>query len=290
MGDAAGRVSSYLWLLSGGVDVAMCCWKLHEYRTEMRDTLEQMKAASAPTATDTATRQKELVSSGSGSDGGGGGSIGSSDDAKNLLQSPPSGAVVLVTRSPAQLVPPLNASSSFPFVAAAPGALSTDGGAGVVVGVPSSISSALVPSASSSLSLCSSACDVDCVHIEALRLFRYVGELGLSVCGVLELLSDNYYASNGNSGNGQGSLVLEAVMESSGLLSALATFVKRGATHARSKRVEERMTARAAALREANTSSNNDDAATEQAGSTDAVEHHHCAHAHLYDVEDDDDE
>jgi hypothetical protein len=77
-------------------------------------------------------------------------------------------------------------------------------------------------------------------------------------------------------------------MESSGLLSALATFVKRGATHARSKRVEERMTARAAALREAN-ASNNDDTAAEQT-TADTAEHHHCAHAHLYDVEDDDDE
>jgi len=193
--DVAGTVSSYLWLLSGGVDVAMCCWKLHEYRAEMRHAIEQMKEA-------VEDKEKAAAAAAAAAE-----AMRNDADAGLQLPSPSSSsstALVPVTPSPVPSPAP-------------------------------SASSALV-SSRPSLSLCTSACDMDCVHIESLRLFRYVGELGLSVCGVLELR-----------GIGEDSLGLEAFMEVTGLLSALATFVKRGATHARSRKVEEREAAKDAA-------------------------------------------
>jgi hypothetical protein len=76
------------------------------------------------------------------------------------------------------------------------------------------------PSTVSQLSVCTTLCDVDCHHIESIRFYRYLGELGLSACGVLELL-------------GVCDIRVSGVLEIAGLCSGLATLIVRAATHAR---------------------------------------------------------
>ena len=215
VGEIAGQVSSYLWLLSGGVDVAMCCWKLHEYRCEMRETLKekieewkQTQQKQQQLQQQQPQQQQQQVQQ---------------DVAVHLhnvcaVHPVPSWCAATPTPSSHLTLPPLPASTSRLASAASSTASSSPGAS---------------PAAPVSLSLCSSSCDVDCVHIESLRLFRYVGELGLSLCGLVEL-------RGGLRGDGVADLRLEAVMEASGLLSGLATFAKRGATHARSKSVVQR--------------------------------------------------
>jgi len=201
--DVAGQVASYLWLLSGGVDVAMCVWKLYEYRCEMREQLVEKRAALVALQAQAQQQSKQL-------------------DALRLhsiepvvvpdfAAGVPAAAAGWVTQ-PCRLHARDSASDSDP-----------DASLQLVAHRPAPVGAALP------LSLCTQSCDVDCVHIESIRLFRYVGELGLSVCGMLELL-----------GRGEGDPRLEAVMEVSGLVSGIATFVKRGATHARSKSVVQR--------------------------------------------------
>lgn len=199
--DVAGQVASYLWLVSGGVDVAMCVWKLYEYRCEMREQLEEKRAALVALQAQAQQQGKQL-------------------DALRLLEPAvpdfaadvPAAAAAWATVTPCRLHARDSASDSDP-----------DSSLQLVAQRPAPVGAALP------LSLCTQSCDVDCVHIESIRLFRYVGELGLSVCGMLELL-----------GRGEGDPRLEAVMEVSGLVSGIATFVKRGATHARSKSVVQR--------------------------------------------------
>lgn len=213
VGIIAGQVSSYLWLLSGGVDVAMCCWKLHEYRCEMRETLreqiEEWRQAQ--------TQQKQLQLQ------------------EQQQQDQQQVAVQLHNVCAMHPVPSwCTTAPATPFhLSLPPVPASAPPSSRLVSAAASSSSSAGSAAALGSLSLCSSSCDVDCVHIESLRLFRYVGELGLSLCGLVEL-------RGGLRGDGVADLRLEAVMEASGLLSGLATFVKRGATHARSKSVVQR--------------------------------------------------
>lgn len=220
--DLAGRVASSLWLVSGVVDVAMCVWKLHEYRSEMRQQLEDRRRALVALQAQAQAQVQQgkqldaplvfpepvvpdFATASAAADvdvpAGGLGAAGWASSPCRLHARNSDAACDLDANADASLVP----QRSGPVV----------GGGGGGAAAP--------------LSLCTQSCDVDCVHIESIRLFRYVGELGLSVCGMLELL-----------GRGEGDPRLEAVMEVSGLVSGIATFVKRGATHARSKSVVQR--------------------------------------------------
>lgn len=185
VGDTAGTVSSYLWLVSGAIDVAMCCYKLREYRLEMEETIREQ-------ADELRRRERKRIKQLA---------------AQGLIMQPS-------TDSAAAKV-----DSSYCALHCCEEAL--DSLAGSLP--PPRRLNATVSAPDCAVSLCTSECDVDCFHIEWLRLFRYIGEMGLSVCGVLDLWDVR-------------SPALEALLEASGVVSGIATLVKRGATHARSNK------------------------------------------------------
>ena len=274
VGELSGTLSSYLWLVSGGIDVAMCAWKLWEYRAEMRDTIEQHKLALLEQQRAAQQQQQQQQAQITSAAAAAAAAAAMCSSCCCMLHHAPSGMLSAVHGvscwcSPASSPsmpdlllatssssPPSSASASTLSLAPAssscpsPSSSATATAAAVAASTAvatvapltsSSVVAAPAPPAQpqlpapapapvlAPLSLCSGSCDVDCVHIESLRFFRYIGELGLSVCGVLELR-----------GVRLGDPRLEALMEASGLLSALATFLKRAATHARSKSVVQR--------------------------------------------------
>lgn len=172
VGDAAGRVSHCLWLVSGTIDFAMCWYKLRAYRAEMLEAAAEAEEDAAAAAAERAREQQWIRDS------------HARVDKDALVDLAPLSSPILVAR-------------------------------------PSS-------PCRSSLTLCTSACDVDCFHIEYLRFYRYLGELGVALCGVA--LGDDLGRDR----------PLQTALEAAGLFSACATFAKRAATHARSTMAAKR--------------------------------------------------
>jgi hypothetical protein len=238
VGEVAGQISSYLWLVSGAIDVAMCGYKLRAYRREMREAiveqlglLREKEAARVDRLLEEASGSTELsppVASSSSSSSQAG--VLAASHGITLTPVPRSSSLssprhISTSTSPGSSVALSAASGPYSmYSSTTAAAVTVDETAKLLLARPKCLPASAA--AGPQLTLCTAECDVDCFHIEYLRFFRYLGELGLSLCGVLidEDIKDH---------------PLQAVLEASGLFSGVATFIKRGATHARSKKLSK---------------------------------------------------
>jgi len=245
VGDVAGRVSSFLWCISSVIDVGMCMWKMHVYKQEMQEAWEEKREEWRLRIKDGDTRRKHLMQLQQVD-------LSHEFDPNSIHDSPSSppthpaawahmqgGAskpeqrcarcanlthAVIMQESPID-----HTSSASVYSSIIPA--STPSGQQQLL-----LSSTSVPH-SAPLSLCTADCDLDCFHIEYLRFYRYLCELLLCIVGFID---DAHHVQD---------MRLECVREAAGLCSGLATLIKKGATHARSKAYMEKEQAKEARIK-----------------------------------------